>query len=517
LWEFNFPLSRWEKIEAPGQPPDRYRHSSVVIDTYLIIFGGVSATKRRYNEVSCFDLIRKLWFTVDIGGSIPCSRSFHQAAAIEGAMYVFGGVTEGGKKLGDTYRLITPSFAPSFQVISGEPMEWIQLPANQQLFDARTGHVSFISGSTFFVFGGCGSDGKPSNKMYCLDLRTYIWQEVETYGDIPQPVTSAKAAVLGDSIFLYGGAGEKKGVSFNELYHFAVNGMIWHRIPPLPMDEIPESRVDHSLTLVGEHLYLFGGLRRKDLLNDCLAFSLQNRSWNVLKPVSSAVPCGRFGHTAVGIGSSKMVIFGGWDGKNLLNDSWILDTMKGEWCQVPQSPNFPLPRYRHSAVVLMNEYMCIFGGVTDNQVRLNDVYLFNLTFQSWARVETTGSISPLPRTFHEACAYPEGDRMIIFGGRTGTRLKDVWTLGFEKDTVMRMFTRGNPQLEEEIESLRKRVTYLETRVICKVCMEKEINAVLIPCAHRCICLSCASVIVNRECICPICREKIVRLIETIDA
>lgn len=43
---------------------------------------------------------------------------------------------------------------------------------------------------------------------------------------------------------------------------------------------------------------------------------------------------GRQGQTADVIGSNHVFIFGGWEGKTSLNDLYILDTDKQEWCQL---------------------------------------------------------------------------------------------------------------------------------------------------------------------------------------
>jgi hypothetical protein len=45
-------------------------------------------------------------------------------------------------------------------------------------------------------------------------------------------------------------------------------------------------------------------------------------------------------------------------------------------------------------------------------------------------------------------------------------------------------------------------------LVCKVCMENKIDAVIIDCGHACLCRDCGKKIVTQSC--PICRKKIVR-------
>ena len=507
FWEFNVVTLTWEKISVPGGPSDRYRHSSVVIGEYLFVFGGVNAAKERFSDVWCFDIPRRTWTLVDTGLSQPSARCLHQAVALDGAMYVFGGVGEGGKKLGETYRLITPFFTERQLTVPDDvPMQWTERVGRPPLLEGgRTGHICFVHDADFFVFGGAGPDGALSNEVFSLDFKTLTWKQQECVGDVPPPLSSAKVAAVEDSIFVYGGM--RLSSYSNALYHFSIPARRWSRIVSFSASKVaPTGRVDHSIALVGQDLVVFGGLHRKEVLNDVWAFSLADRTWNALRP--GVRPPARFGHTAVThFSNQQMLVFGGWDGQQLLGDLWILDLSCG-WKQL-KVPNGPCGRYRHTATVVLNRYMCIFGGVTENQVRLNDIFLFDMQRLAWTNVSVLGPKVPPARTFHEA-AVMDGDRMIVFGGRggSGVKLGDVWSISL-----------ANPVDDQQlqIEQMRKRIMYLESKVVCKVCMEKEINAVLIPCAHRCVCLSCASVIVNRDCICPICRVTIVRLVETIDA
>jgi len=43
---------------------------------------------------------------------------------------------------------------------------------------------------------------------------------------------------------------------------------------------------------------------------------------------------------------------------------------------------------------------------------------------------------------------------------------------------------------------------------CVVCMDKDVNAILIPCGHLGLCIECAKEIDSNSGFCPICRQKI---------
>lgn len=49
---------------------------------------------------------------------------------------------------------------------------------------------------------------------------------------------------------------------------------------------------------------------------------------------------------------------------------------------------------------------------------------------------------------------------------------------------------------------------------CTVCMTKQIDVVLIPCGHMCVCKDCSLLICKNDDRCPICRRTIVQVIKT---
>lgn len=201
-------------------------------------------------------------------------------------------------------------------------------------------------------------------------------------------------------------------------------------------------------------------------------------------------------------------MFGGWDGQSLLDDTWIF-SMRSGWTRV--EGKCPPARYRHSAAHFRDSVF-IFGGVGNEGIRFNDLWVFD---KGWREVTISGK-KPSPRTFHSSVCLEDGT-MVVFGGRSeSTRLNDLWTIGLKVEEITESPAPTSAG-DEQILALEKRIRYLESKVICKVCMEKEINCVLIPCQHRCVCLACASIIISRDCICPVCRETILRLVETIDA
>ncbi len=72
-------------------------------------------------------------------------------------------------------------------------------------------------------------------------------------------------------------------------------------------------------------------------------------------------------------------------------------------------------RYGHTST-LVDKFILTFGG-HNGQSPLNDVVLYNIEQNIWKQVEVFGQ-TPIPRSFHSACLI-EDSKIIIFGGHSG--------------------------------------------------------------------------------------------------
>ena len=88
-------------------------------------------------------------------------------------------------------------------------------------------------------------------------------------------------------------------------------------------------------------------------------FSLDTLSgeWNALSVFTS--PSGRMAFAMAGDGEGSIVLFGGWDGSKVLDDSWIFSN--GNWHSVICSTH-PSARLSASLVSLGGGKLLLFGG-----------------------------------------------------------------------------------------------------------------------------------------------------------
>ncbi|KAA3461871.1 tip elongation aberrant protein 1 [Gossypium australe] len=91
----------------------------------------------------------------------------------------------------------------------------------------------------------------------------------------------------------------------------------------------------------------------------------------------------------------------------------------------------PQPRSGHTAVPIGKSKIVVFGGLLDKKF-LSDITVYDIENKLWFQPECTGNgsdgqVGPNPRAFHVAVAID--CHMFIFGGRSGNRrLGDFWVL-----------------------------------------------------------------------------------------
>jgi N-acetylneuraminic acid mutarotase len=64
-------------------------------------FGGNAGSHKIFNDTWSFNILTRKWTRLQCTGSVPPPRARHSAVLIDDAMYVFGGITVDGTYLGD--------------------------------------------------------------------------------------------------------------------------------------------------------------------------------------------------------------------------------------------------------------------------------------------------------------------------------------------------------------------------------------------------------------------------------
>ena len=183
----------WAEVAPLPAGTDRGAGCVAVDGDYLYVIGGAHDGKS-VDDVSRYDAKNDRWDTL---AKLPERREHCAAGAIGGIIYVGGGRVDG---------------------ITGiEPKSWAYDPAKDEwsakadLDPARGGLAGAVLGGRLIVFGGEGNKDATSGVFPDIDAydpTTDTWQNL---GSMLVPRHGYGAAVVGDRIYLMGGAVKQGG------------------------------------------------------------------------------------------------------------------------------------------------------------------------------------------------------------------------------------------------------------------------------------------------------------------
>ncbi|XP_077273534.1 leucine zipper like transcription regulator 1 [Temnothorax americanus] len=197
----------------------------------------------------------------------------------------------------------------------------------------------------------------------------------------------------------------------------------WQRMPEC--DEfVGARRSKHTIVAYKDAIYVFGGDNGKSMLNDLLRFDVKEKSWGRAFATGTP-PAPRYHHSAVVHGAS-MFVFGGYTGdihsnSNLSNKNDLFEYrfLSAQWSEWKFIGVTPVPRSAHGAAVYDNK-LWIFAGY-DGNARLNDMWTISLApndFKAWEKVTQVGECPPTCCNFPVTVAR---ESMFVFSGQSGAK------------------------------------------------------------------------------------------------
>jgi len=241
------------------------------------------------------------------------------------------------------------------------------------------------------------------------------------------------------------GGGNEGIVDELHVYNTATNQ--W--FVPAVRGEIPPGCAAYGFVCDGTRLLVFGGMvEYGKYSNDLYELQASRWEWKRLKPKApknGPPPCPRLGHSFSLVGN-KCYLFGGLandseDPKNniprYLNDLYTLELRPGSsvlgW-DIPITYGvLPPPRESHTAVVYTEKTskksrLVIYGGMSG--CRLGDLWTLDIDTLTWNKPNISG-IAPLPRSLHSATTIT--NKMYVFGGWVPLVMDDVKVATHEKE------------------------------------------------------------------------------------
>ncbi len=236
-----------------GYLPDRAYYFTVqqTVDLGLLLWSPINFCPPSNVNLPC---------PVPVGATLPWQPSPPQiqlpagradgAAAVVGQTYLYAGGTDGTAAVPDVY--------VAKAVGDGNLDGWKAAPP---LPEARSSAAAAVIGTTMYVIGGYGPDGKPTDTTYSLtvanDGSLGDWATVDA-AKLPVPLAGLSAAAVSDGIVVMGGTdgtAPSTNVWKTQLTNTAPATLqAWVAQNPLV-----EPNVDGAAFHVGDYIYLVGG------------------------------------------------------------------------------------------------------------------------------------------------------------------------------------------------------------------------------------------------------------------
>jgi N-acetylneuraminic acid mutarotase len=106
-------------------------------------------------------------------------------------------------------------------------VDWAPVNAEGNKPSPRGGHSAVAVGSSIVVFGGHGYNGKFEyyNDTHIFDGDTGTWHNVRCSGVLPEPRYGHSVVVVGNRMFLFGGKGQ--GTIFRDVHFLDLEEWAW--------------------------------------------------------------------------------------------------------------------------------------------------------------------------------------------------------------------------------------------------------------------------------------------------
>ena len=281
-WSWSSLADRFPSAKHTGVTPRDFGVASRVPNgRNVLLFGGFDG-HRWLNDLNVLDVATGEWRAVVIPVA-PTPRSGHAGDVVDSRVLLFGGQASNGQLCGDLWALrdadtdlIAASADALVDILESDSMmstskgtnepesqgaRWTRLHLRGQAPSPRTGHSVTAVGNKVVVFGGHGDDGWLVKQhvyyddAHVVDRELGRWRRLET--------------VVGTNDALNGAAsGTGPATSWTSSKGTPLSTDAESRARSRDAVSKPSPRAFHSMTRVGEKLFLFGGFTGDAALSD---------------------------------------------------------------------------------------------------------------------------------------------------------------------------------------------------------------------------------------------------------
>ncbi|MEW6040094.1 MAG: kelch repeat-containing protein [Elusimicrobiota bacterium] len=278
---------------------------------------------------------------------------------------------------------------------------------------------------TSLMFGGREDSGAALADVWLFDCLSKKWTQ-----KTPQPRPSARygcsvVAISSGTFLLFGGQ-DNSGEFFNDTWIYISSANLWYSKAFLVS---PSSRAYFSLGYSpgDNRVYLFGGVRGTNIYNDIWRYDVVSSSWSLVD-VGVSSPSPRFGQGMVYNSSGNcFIVFGGQNNSNVLDDLWLFYPSSSTWTQKnPIDSNVPSQRtdFFFDYIESSGKFL-LYGGWTGFGLS-DETWIYDPVNNRWSSAAyRPDQTRPSARNKIQALYY-SANMLGIFGGNDGTSKGDFW-------------------------------------------------------------------------------------------
>lgn len=387
----------------------RYGHTSVVIGRHLYVLGGSNNTEALSSvESATINADGSLGaFTVATGAGLKTARQGHTSVMIGHYLYALGGVSLGNSYLNSVERAMIHR--------DGSLDAFVIVP-DVVLATARANHTSAVIGSTLYVLGGYDGKGALGGlEQASIIPDGLVGPFTNVVGTTLFTARSGHTSiVLGEYLYVIGGLGSDGALTSVERAVIRVDGSLG-TFAVTPEATLAAANNRHASTIVGNYLYVLGGLNNK-YLNGALRATINTEGvLGAFTTIPATLALARQGHASLTIGRYLYVI-GGSSGSTYLNSverAMInADGSLGAFAIVP-GVTLVTGRALHTSAVIGN-YVYVMGGIGPSYLSSVERAAINADGSLSTFSAVQGVVLSAPRGRHTSVVI--GNYLYVIGG-----------------------------------------------------------------------------------------------------
>lgn len=236
---------------------------------------------------------------------------------------------------------------------------------------------------------------------------------------------------------LTGGQGVGMKFCKDPIWKLCTEDMSWVAAETLAEGPTPEARIGHTVTYDPDsrRIFVFGGSKKTKWFNDVHILDTQSWKWSLVEAQGEVPP---LAYHSCSLFRGELFVLGGVfpcpspEPDGCSQSLYIFDPHLSIWYQPIVTGDTPPPRSGHSACVMQERKIYVFGG-WDTPVCYNDMYMLDLGLMEFSVVKTAGK-APSPRCWHGSAVISD-TKFLIHGGYNGhNALSDTFIFDIDSNS-----------------------------------------------------------------------------------